>query len=344
MADGVATAVKTPLRIGAGLLVCAAAFGTAARPAGAETNILTVGPSGVFQNRPIGAAGAAADSNPSSYCDIQVAPGTYTNDFSVVTRPMTIEVDPRRAGSPVLLEATVSLPNQKGIILTFSSLTVDGLTFMGAMIDNSLGGNGAGIRDQNTAAGATLIVRNSVFTKNQEGILTGDDTGETIAVTNSKFENNGNPDPGYFQHALYVNHAGRLTVVDSLFCGQLIAHDTKSRALVTIIENNQIYDGEGYAAVGCRAGSSSFAIDIPEGGSAVISGNRIFQGPATQNNKMVAHGEEGLPFGNNGLSLSNNVFINSAPNATGIYDPKCVPVHLTNNTFHGIAKPCSPAA
>ena len=147
MADRVvspATAMKTPLRIGAGLLVCAAAFGTAARPAGAETNILTVGPSGVFQYRTIGAAVAAADSNPSSYYDIQVAPGTYTNDFSVVTRPMIIEVDPRRAGSPVLLEATVSLPNQKGIILTFASLTVDGLTFMGAMIDNSLGGNGAG--------------------------------------------------------------------------------------------------------------------------------------------------------------------------------------------------------
>ena len=125
----------------------------------------------------------------------------------------------------MLLEATVSLPNQKGIILTFASLTVDGLTFMGAMIDNSLGGNGAGIRDQNAAAGATLMVRNSVFTNNQEGILTGDDTGETIAVTNSKFENNGNPDPSYFQHALYVNHAGRLTVTDSLFCGQLIGHD-----------------------------------------------------------------------------------------------------------------------
>jgi len=260
-----------------------------------------------------------------------------------VTRPMTIEVDPRRAGSPVLLEATVSLPNQKGIILTFASLTVDGLTFMGAMIDNSLGGNGAGIRDQNTAAGATLLVRNSVFTNNQEGILTGDDTGETIAVTNSKFENNGNPDPRYFQHALYVNHAGSLTVVDSLFCGQLIGHDIKSRALVTSIENNQIYDGEGYAAVGCRAGSSSFAIDIAEGGSAVISGNRIVQGPATQNNKIVAYGEEGLPFGNNGLSLSNNVFINSAPNATGVYDPKCVPVHLTNNTFQGVATPVNPS-
>jgi hypothetical protein len=128
-----------------------------------------------------------------------------------------------------------------------------------------------------------------------------------------------------------------------LFCGQLIGHDIKSRALVTRIENNQIYDGEGYAAVGCRAGSSSFAIDIAEGGSAVISRNRIVQGPATQNNKIVAYGEEGLPFGNNGLSLSNNVFINSAPNATGIYDPKCVPVQLTSNTFQGVATPVNPS-
>jgi hypothetical protein len=345
MADGVtapATAQRTALGIGAGLLACAAA--TSAMPARAETKILTVGTSGNFQYRSISAAVAAADAdgNPHSYYDIQVAPGTYINDFSVVTRPMTIEVDPRRAGNPVRLEATVPLPNQKGIILTFASLTVGGLTFMGAMIDNSLGGNGAGIRDQNTAAGATLIVRNCVFTNNQEGILTGDDPGETITVANSKFKNNGNPDPDHFQHALYVNHARRLTVTDSLFCGQLIGHDIKSRALVTRIENNQIYDGEGYPAVGCRAGSSSFAIDIPEGGRAAISGNRVFQGPATQNNKKVAYGEEGLSFGDNGLSLSSNAFINTAPNATGIYDPKCVPVQLTNNIFRGVATPVDP--
>ena len=339
------TARGTALRIGAGILGCGAALGTAGTPAGAETEILTVGTSGNLQYQTISAAVAAADAdnNTKNYYHIHVAPGTYTNDFSVVTRPMAIEVDPRRAGNLVLLEATVSLPNQKGIILTFASLTVDGLTFRGAMIDNSLGGNGAGIRDQNTDAGATLMVRNSVFINNQEGILTGDDTGETIIVTNSKFENNGNPDPNHFQHALYVNRAGRLTVTESLFCGQLIGHDIKSCALVTRIENNQIYDGEGYAEVGCRAGSSSFAVDIPEGGSAVISGNRIFQGPATQNNKMVAYGEEGLSFGNNGLSLSNNVFINSAPNATGIYDPKCVPVQLTNNTFQGVATPVNPS-
>ena len=140
------TARRATLRIGAGLLVCAAALGTAARPAGAETKILTVGPSGIFQYRTISAAVAVADADNSAenYYDVRVAPGTYTNDFSLVTRPMTIEVDPRRIGSPVLLEANVPLPNQKGIILTFASLTVDGLTFKGAMIDNSLVGMAPG--------------------------------------------------------------------------------------------------------------------------------------------------------------------------------------------------------
>jgi hypothetical protein len=55
------------------------------------------------------------------------------------------------------------------------------------------------------------------------------DTGETITVANSKFENNGNPDPSRFQRALSVNHAGRLTVTGSLFCGQLIRHDPEPR-------------------------------------------------------------------------------------------------------------------
>jgi pectin methylesterase-like acyl-CoA thioesterase len=87
----------------------------AAPPTGAETKILTVGTSGSFQYRTISAAVAAADAdgNAQNYYDIQVSSGTYTNDFSLVTRPMTIEIDRRRPGNPVLVKATVPLPNQK---------------------------------------------------------------------------------------------------------------------------------------------------------------------------------------------------------------------------------------
>jgi hypothetical protein len=326
------------LSLGAGLAI--AATGSFAE---ANTIVLSVGPGGHYQT--ISAAVTAADADPGAgnYYDIQVMPGTYTNDFPYVTRPMTIEVDPSRAGRPVVLKATEALPNEKGIILTVASLTVNGLTFTGAQIANSLGGNGAGIRDQNTAPGATLMVLNSIFTGNQEGILTGDDNGETITVMNSKFINNGNPNINYFQHGLYVN-AGSLTVSNSLFCGQLIGHDIKSRAQVTIVNGNELYDGAANAALGCKAGSSSLAVDVPNGGAAMISGNQIIQGAASQNYKMVDYGEEGLVYGANSLMVSGNAFTSTGtPSATAIYDPSCVTAQLSNNTFSGITTIVNPA-
>lgn len=328
------------------MLLSAAVLGLPAIEADAGNATLTVGPGGQYPTISSAAAAANADAGASNYYIIDVMPGTYTNDFPIVTRPMTIEADPRHGGKQVLLNATIPLPSKKGIIVTTASLTVDGLTFQGASIANSDGGNGAGIRDQNTGSPASLIVKNSVFVGNQEGILTGGNPAQNITISDSRFINNGNPDPQYFQHALYVNHAGSLTVRNSLFCGQLIGHDIKSRALMTTVQNNRIYDGAvADPADSCRAGSTSFAIDLPNGGRATIAGNMIVQGTATQNNKMVAYGEEGLSFSDNQLLVSDNVFRNTVPNSTGVYvPPPCrVKAQLSQNTFTGVATPVSPA-
>lgn len=324
------------------LFTLLAGIGGFAAAAEANTIILTAGAGGQYKTVSAAVAAADADTNANDYYDIRVMPGAYVNDFPHVTRAMTIEVDPAYAGQPVVLRATKALPNEKGIILAAASLTVNGLTFTGAQIADSLGGNGAGIRDQNTAA-ATLIVQNSVFTGNQEGILTGNDADETITVVNSNFVNNGNPDAGYFQHGLYVNYAGTLTVSNSLFCGQLIGHDIKSRAAVTTVENNRLYDGAGNAGLGCDPGSTSLAVDVPNGGAATVSGNQIIQGGATQNYKMVDYGEEGLIYGNNNFLVSDNSFTSSgAPSATALYDPHCITVQLNGNTFVGITAIVNP--
>ena len=128
--------------------------------------ILTVGPSGQYRTISAAVTFADGDTDLSHSYDIRVAPGTYTNDFSRVTRPMTIEVDPSNSGT-VLLLATVPPPNLKGIILSTSSLTVRGLTFQGAAISDNLGGNGAGIRDQvPEGTVASLIVDSCTFTGN----------------------------------------------------------------------------------------------------------------------------------------------------------------------------------
>jgi hypothetical protein len=315
-------------------------IGFAISTAGAQNTIVLTVPD---QYPTISAAVAEADgdTNSNDYYDIQVTPGTYVNDFPRVTRPMTIET--ANSGEAVVMKATEALPNEKGIILTLSSLTVNGLTFTGAEIENSLGGNGAGIRDLNTGP-ATVLVENSTFTNNQEGMLTGYDANETVTVINSKFINNGNPSQTYFQHALYVNYAGTLTVSNSLFCGQLIGHDVKSRAAVTIVENSQLYDGAGNAALGCNAGSTSLAIDATNGGAVTISGNQIIQGPDTQNIRMVDYGEAGLIYSNNNFLVSNNSFTNTAPGAIAIYDPNCVAAQLSNNTFTGITTIVDPAS
>jgi len=73
--------------------------------------VLNVGPSGQYQTISDAVAFADVDTNLGNHYDIQVMPGTYTNDFPYVTRPLTIKVNPSYAGSPVVLEATVPLPN-----------------------------------------------------------------------------------------------------------------------------------------------------------------------------------------------------------------------------------------
>jgi hypothetical protein len=326
------------------VLLVGAAFSMLSMHAAVAGDVtLSVGAGQTYLTVSAAVAVADADTNPSNYYIIDVTPGTYTNDFPQVTRPMTIET--AAIGQPVVLNATKPLPNEKGIILNLSNLTVDGLTFQGAEISNALGGNGAGIRDQNVSTATPyLIVLNSTFVNNQEGILTGDNSAQSITITNSTFENNGNPNINYFQHALYVNYAGSLTVTGSVFCGQLIGHDVKSRAMVTSVSDNQLYIGQVDPAVpGCRAGTASFAIDVSNGGIATISGNVITQGQASQNQRMVDYGEGGLLYSTNSFVVSYNNFTNiGALSAIGIYDPACISVQLVGNTFTGVATPVSP--
>ncbi|HEY3909513.1 MAG TPA: hypothetical protein VGM07_06450 [Stellaceae bacterium] len=326
-------------------LLSGAAFSVFSINAAVAGNVtLKVGLAAPYHTISAAAAVADGDTNLADYYVIEVAPGTYTNDFPAVTRPMTIEVNPSQSGRAVILNATVALPNEKGIILSTADLTVNGLTFEGAEISNDLGGNGAGIRDQNLNTPATLIIENSTFVNNQEGILTGYNSAQSISIINTTFKNNGNPNQSYFQHALYVNYAGSLSVASSTFCGQLIGHDIKSRAMVTTISDNQLYDGQADPAIGCRAGSSSLAIDLPNGGVATIAGNAITQGVASQNDGIVDYGEEGLLYNTNSLLVSDNGFVNIGANpATAIYDPYCVPAQLTGNSFTNISALVDPS-
>jgi hypothetical protein len=287
------------------------------------------------------ATAANNDPNPANDYDILIPTGTYTNDFANVTRPMTIEA----SGGPVTLLADGALPllQDKGIIVTTSGLTVKGITFQGAAIDQGLGGNGAGIRDQSNSA-STLRVENSTFRNNQNGILTSGDTGNTfqeqIQIINSQFFDNGS---GTGQtHALYVGDALSLLVQGSLFCGTLEGHDIKSRAMNTTVQGSKVFDGA--TGAGCSsAGTTSYGIEATNGGTVKIENTDIFQGPGTHNSTMLRYGADGL-YANSSLDITNTNFL-STSGGTGIQAPAgATSCTLTNTTFTGVNTPVDPAS
>lgn len=324
------------------MFLSAALIASAADYARADT-VLTVGPGEEYAT--VSGAVSFADANPGPYYDINISPGTYTNDFPQVTVPMTIQVDPANLG-PVILNATVPPTDEKGIITTFASTTVIGLTLKGAVVSAANGDNGAGIRDQAPTANLTVI--NSLFINDQDGILADANAGEIISITGSTFESDGYdagggtcPSTGC-DHALYVGAVASLTVTDSVFCGTLVGHDIKSRAASTTIKNNQLYDGAADTAIGCPAGSTSYAIDLPNAGSAIISGNQIIQGPDTENYTMVSYGDEGEVSGyTNSLLVSNNSFLNTLTGTSIGVDNTTSDVDalLVNDSFNGVSEP-----
>jgi len=59
-----------------------------------------------------------------------------------------------------------------------------------------------------------------------------------------------------------------------------------------------------------ETGTSSFAIDLPNGGASFIIGNSIQQGPETENSNVMSFGAEGLSNQRNELYFINNTVVN----------------------------------
>lgn len=283
-----------------------------------ERTVLKVGPNEEYKTLAAAVVKANTETG-STETEIEVAAGTYTNNFMTVDKPVKI----RAVNGPVILRAAVTPSNGKAIIVANANLEVDGLTFTG--VHNNTG-NGAGIRDHNITPNGRLTIRNSLFTLNDTGVLTDNRSHDMImTVTDSKFINNGSPSIAN-PHALYVNSGKKLTINGSLFCGQLRGHNIKSRAADTDIIDNKLYDGAADPAVGCdRTGSTGRAIDIANGGVATITGNYILQGSGSPQFQIMAYGLEGLIYPTNTIVITNNTIASpGTPHSTMLFDPHCV--------------------
>jgi hypothetical protein len=216
--------------------------------------------------------------------------------------------------------------NGKGIlVITGNNVVVEGLVLQGARVAD---GNGAGIRFE----GSGLTVRNMTFIENQNGILSNGAPDSTITIENSVFDRNGTcENAAGCAHAIYINQAALLKVVDSRFVGTRSGHHIKSRATKTIVQDNIIDDG--------ATGTASYAIQLAQGGDGLITGNTITKGPRAENTSTAIFigGEGDNPF-TAPVLISGNTFINK----TGVkpyfvYNASGNVVRVVKNTITGTA-------
>jgi hypothetical protein len=278
----------------------------------AEEGLLRVGPQHAL-NTPSAAARVARDGD-----TVEIQAGTYAGDAAVWTQSrLTI----RAVGGRAHLRADGASAEGKAIwVIKGADTTIEGIAFSGATV---LHRNGAGIRLE----GPGLVVRNSYFHDNENGILAGANPQSDILIEHSEFARNGFGDGQ--SHNLYVGTVRSFTLRYSYVHRAVVGHNVKSRALNTYIVYNRIMDE--------HDGRGSYAIDLPNGGLSYVIGNLVQQGPANDNPVSIAYGAEGYKNPLNELHVIGYTMVNDDPRGGRFFFIRAGAdaVRIVNNVFAG---------
>ena len=221
---------------------------------------------------------------------IEVDPGDYLGDTAVWTQ--TNLIIRGTEGAPRLVADGQSAEGKAIFVIRGSNVTIENLGFFGARVPDQ---NGAGVRLER---GRLSVVR-CAFEGNEDGILTSNDPGVELQVVDSTFLNNGAGD-GYSHH-LYAGSIAMLEVRGSYFGPARTGHLLKSRAKATSVS---------YSRLTGESGSSSYEIDIPNGGDFKAVGNLVQQGEQTENAAMISYGAEGYRWQVNRAQVTFNTLVN----------------------------------
>ena len=248
---------------------------------------------------------------------VEIDAGVYTGP---ATRWPTNNLTLRGVGGRAHLVAPQLISNGKAIWVTEgTNIAVENIEFSGAAVPDM---NGAGIR----ADGRDLAICGSYFHDNENGILGGSGN---LLIEYTEFARNGGCPPGFgCAHNMYVS-GSRFTLRHSYSHHARIGHLVKSRAQENYILYNRIMDE--------ADGTSSYTIDLPNGGLSYIVGNLLQQGPNTDNPAIVSYGAEGLTHPINTLYVVNNTFVNDRAGGTfvEITGGGAVIATVRNNLFVG---------
>lgn len=290
---------------------CLFLFAALASALWAHAGTLMVGPGQTYVT-PAAAAHAARPGD-----TVKIEPGTYRDCAVWRANRLTIE----GVGPGVILADKVC-QGKAIFVIHANDVTVRRLTFRGA---RSVNGNGAGIR----AEGVNLTLDGVKFIDNEDGVLAGSRHNSTILVRNSQFVGNGACIKAC-AHGIYVGHIRLLRIENSRFFDTRVGHHIKSRAARTILTDNHIADGPN--------GTASYEVDIPNGGTLIMTGNVIEKGPKNQNSSAaIILGEEGLTNATSRIFIKDNRFTNDGPPTVFVRNITKTSAELVGNTLKGNA-------
>ncbi len=281
--------------------------------------ILKVGPGRTLE-RPSQAARIA---KPGALIEIDA--GDYHGDVAVWRQDgLTL----RGINGQARLHADGNSAQGKAIwVIRGAGVEVDNIGFFGALVPDH---NGAGIR----AEGRSLVIRNSLFQDNENGILTSNNQRATLLIEDSQFLDNTTDYArvGMLGHSIYVGRIHRFELRNTLVTGAQTGHQVKTRARINRIIKNRIHDNDENPA-------SSYLIDIPEGGQALILGNHLIQGRYADNPTAIAFASEAnREDAHQSLQVIANQFENRKTVGIFVYNHSKSPARLRGNRIEGLAK------
>jgi hypothetical protein len=251
---------------------------------------------------------------------IEISPGQYFDCAIIRQNNLTIQ-----GKGPGVVMTDKTCGGKAVLVTDGNNITIRNLTLQRARVPDK---NGAGIR----AEGGNLTIENGRFIDNENGILAASHAGAEIRILGSEFVGNGKCEPGC-AHAIYVNNIALLHVERSKFSDTHVGHHIKSRALRTEVINSDLQDGPD--------GSSSYLIDVPNGGTLIVEGNTLEKGPKTENNaNAIMIGAEGITQPTDELIFKNNKFTNDQNRPTTfVHNITATRAQLVGNVFKGEVRP-----
>jgi hypothetical protein len=279
----------------------------------AATRILEVGPTRKLTTLDLAAAEAKDGDR------VVIDPGVYRNCAIWTASGLTIEArrPPSSMNRTVMTETIVTGPvcADRGLfVFTGDNITVRGLSFQHA---RDSWHTGAGVLME----GSNLIVEDSGFLDDENGILAGGSPASVVRVRHVLFNGDGSC-AGSCAHALYAGKPiARLEVVACLFLDTHVGHSIKSRAHMTVVRDTRIEDG--------ATGTSSYLIELPDGGDAEIVNNVLEKGIHSENkDAAISIGTEDQRNPTRELVIRGNHFTNDLPD----------PVRFVRNTTPAMAR------